>query len=261
MNGDESGRVVGVDDPEGLAALAAAVRAWEPRFELVRPPLDAQLYEPDGTLYAVCLAESMTVGGGHRERPLGRGDALVVPRDLAIEAGPQVDLLALRYDGPPPDHFRERFLQVWGFETYPAPAIDPARAGLAAVIPLADVRHRIPYAILDVSETSGQLFYAKDGLALVVGLSGRVSLRQVPDTGGPTLVIGPRDLATLPPEFTGRASGSGRLGVLTLFRELTHHARRLSRETADGKILSPEYRPTTQRPPVSPENMGDMGQI
>ena len=64
----------------------------------------------------------MTVMAGRRRQEIARGDAIVVPRGLALDIEPEVDLLGVRYDGPPPDHFRERFIQVWGFEHLAAQA-------------------------------------------------------------------------------------------------------------------------------------------
>jgi hypothetical protein len=119
-------RVLDRDDDAGLAALAACLRDWEPRLDLYRAPREARLFEPDGTLYAIALDDGMTITTERRALALGRGDALVVPQGLALDIEPAVDLLCIRHDGPPPDHFRERFIQIWGFEHAPSPPLSRA---------------------------------------------------------------------------------------------------------------------------------------
>ena len=114
--------VADLSDAGAVQAMSDALRAWEPRLELYLPPRHARLFEPDGTLYAVALSGPMTVVAGRRRQEIARGDAIVVPQGLALDIEPEVDLLGVRYDGPPPDHFRERFIQVWGFEHLAAQA-------------------------------------------------------------------------------------------------------------------------------------------
>ena len=53
-------------DPLDWPLLAEAIRRWEPELEPYLPPLHARLYEPDGTLYAVALADGLTVTAGAR---------------------------------------------------------------------------------------------------------------------------------------------------------------------------------------------------
>src|SRR5579871_4270234 len=114
---------------EPFAQLAAAVSAWEPAFELVVPPRDARLFEPDGTLYAVAIGPTHTIRYNHRERVISSGDLIVVPCALALDVEPEVRMLGIRYVGPAPDHFRERFIQVWGFEHIPGSS---AKGGTSA---------------------------------------------------------------------------------------------------------------------------------
>ena len=147
--------VADLSDAGAVQAMSDALRAWEPRLELYLPPRHARLFEPDGTLYAVALSGPMTVIAGRRRQEIARGDAIVVPRGLALDIEPEVDLLGVRYDGPPPDHFRERFIQVWGFEHLAAQASRVrSDGGVRDVIPADDVRHRISYAVLRPDVTS-----------------------------------------------------------------------------------------------------------
>ena len=143
--------VADLSDAGAVQAMSDALRAWEPRLELYLPPRHARLFEPDGTLYAVALSGPMTVVAGRRRQEIARGDAIVVPQGLALDIEPEVDLLGVRYDGPPPDHFRERFIQVWGFEHLAAQASTCYAPTVASATssPSDDVRHRISYAFFD----------------------------------------------------------------------------------------------------------------
>ena len=109
-----------IDDPEQLDSLSAWVKDWDPCFTVLRPPREALLYEPDGTLYAFARSGPMTIKLWHRLRTLDLADAIVVPQGLALEIEPAVDLWAICCVGTPPDHFRERFIQVWGFDHVPS---------------------------------------------------------------------------------------------------------------------------------------------
>ena len=124
------------------------VRGWEPCFAIERPPRNALLYELDGTLYAIALGAEMAITRNHRTRRLLLGDAIVVPQGLALEIEPEVDLLAIRCEGTPPDHFRERFIQVWGYDHFPAPRqpADPSLGTFREVIPASDTRFPLSYA-------------------------------------------------------------------------------------------------------------------
>ena len=112
--------IANLDDVSTLEGLSAEIRAWDPAFDLVRPATDALLYEPDGTLYAVALQAPMTAEFNRRTRDVLPGDLLIVPRSVPVEIEPTVDLLGVRFEGDPPDHFRERFIQVWGYDHLPA---------------------------------------------------------------------------------------------------------------------------------------------
>lgn len=119
------------------ASLENALREFEPLF-WVGPwgeTLD-RLYEPDGTLYAICLDGPTELTTDRRKVRVEKGDLVVVPPAVALDATPAARWLGLVYTGPYPYHFRERFIQVWGFEHIPL--------GLDAGDPhQPDLRHRI----------------------------------------------------------------------------------------------------------------------
>lgn len=243
MSSDVINRVVSVDDPVPFAAVAALVREWEPRLEFYRPPADALLYEPDGTLYAVCLADALTVQTGNRVRVVRKGDVIVVPQAYAVDVDPVVDLVAFRHDGPPPDHFRERFIQVWGLDHLSAPPHN--RPGITEVIPSADARFRTPYAVIDVEPTEPADIPPSNEPRIILGLEGKPAalftegslLREVP--------LPPRSLMMLPPGAEGyRILGRGRVGLLTALSEMAHLGRRRNLGERPSSP-SPEYSPPT----------------
>lgn len=227
-------RPIAIDDAERLRELSAAIRAWEPSLELVRPEREALLYEPDGTLYAVCLSEAAVYRTHWRESLLGRGDLIVVPKALAVDAGSEVDLIGFRHDGQAPDHFRERFIQVWGFEHLQVPSG-------TVEMRLADVRHRVPYAVVDVSEAKGCVSRVSGDLTVLVGLEGFVSIEfaEDGDRGGYALL--PGFVMGLVAGRTWEIGGTGRVGILRVVDEISHQARRLEHQEGEGLSISSEY--------------------
>jgi hypothetical protein len=225
------------DDPAQFDALAEALRDWEPHLDPYIPPRFARLFEPDGTLSAICLGDSLTIATDRRRVTVSRGDAIVVPSGLALDAEPEVKLLGIRYDGPPPDHFRERFIQVWGFEHFPAPARPIAGQGFREVIPVSDVRHRVPYAVWDLSKQTTALQTTGLHVALMIGLEGGPSLlfddQTEPETVAPGLLV------AIGPGLSYRLAGPGRVGRLFLMTEMIHNARR----DDPSRAMSPEYPP------------------
>ena len=231
-------RAARLDDVDDRDALAAAIRDWEPRLELEIPRRDALLYEPDGTLYAICLADTIALRTDRRTVDVHKGDAIVLPQAFAVDAGPVVDLLALRHLGPPPHHFRERFIQVWGFEHLRAPSPKPGSTGRAELIAMADPRHRVPYAVVDVAGL--EECPPSSDLQLFVALEGLVTLF----LDGPLrVVLQPREVLAALPGTVLRLAGPGRAGVITVLDDLAHN----SRIARAGALLenhpSPEYQP------------------
>ena len=228
---------------------------WEPCFSLHRPSRHEILYEPDGTLYAVALGTPMTISLHHRERAIRAGDIVVVPPALALEVEPEVDFLAVRWTGIVPDHFRERFIQVWGYDHFPADLeVSRAPAGqedFRELIPEADLR--FPCAVglwqLAGSEQASAPRQTGYDLDLLLCREGpvRVSVEEIHrphelDRG---------HLLGLGPELTYRASGAGQLVVIRLSAAAVFDARRTLDRHRRGGGISPESVPGSS-PPVRP---------
>jgi len=231
-----------LDDASALERLSAEVRAWDPAFDLLRPPSDALLYEPDGTLYAVALHAPMTAEFNHRIRDLRPGDLLIVPRSVPVGVEPTVDLLGIRFEGEPPDHFRERFIQVWGYDHYPA--ADPN-----ASVADADLRFPIRRSVTPVSETPvplpGSTAYDR---RLVIVLDGRISVGAGID-GRSSVDLGPRDVLLTDGEPALVAHGSGLLVMIQVEPEIVFEGRRAAGRSAGA-------RPTPEYLPPSPQSSG-----
>jgi hypothetical protein len=221
--------------------MDAAIREWEPRLELCVPPPDARLFEPDATLYAVSLAPTHTVEYHRKATHVSLGDMIVVPAGLALDVEPEVRMLGVRYDGPPPDHFRERFIQVWGFDHFPAPqevSLDEVGPGPQAVIAATDVRHRVIYDVWHVpSHLSAPMGTGLD-VALLIGLEGEAEV-DVTDGRG-RVGVSPGMVVAIGPGLVYRVGGDGRLGRVTLLAELAHQARRRE-DLHKAPPPSPEY--------------------
>jgi hypothetical protein len=220
-----------LDDPSALARLSDAVREWDPTFELYRPSPDALLYEPDGTLFAVALTSPMTFECHRRKRSVRPGDLLVVPAGLAVGVEPVVDLLGLRFEGAPPDHFRERFIQVWGYDLLPA---EDDREIVAA----ADLRFPLSYSVRRLDESSATLTPRSAlGRTLLIVLEGRIVVE-----GREAETLAPRDVLMAEGDEASIVRGPGRLAVLHVEPEILFSARRAEARRA-GAPAVPEYLP------------------
>jgi hypothetical protein len=232
--------IADLDDASALERLSSEVRAWDPAFDLVRPPSDALLYEPDGTLYALALQAPMTAEFNHRTRELQPGDLLIVPRSVPVGIEPTVDLLGIRFEGEPPDHFRERFIQVWGYDYFPAP-----ESGAAAAE--ADLRFPVRRSIVTVAEGPATLAGSTGhDRRLVIVLEGRVAVEGV-DDGRPSVELGPRDVLLTDGAVELAARGPGRLAILHLEPEIVFEARRAAGRRS-GTGPTPEYLPPSPQP-------------
>ncbi len=228
-----------VEDDPSVVALAALVREWEPHLDLAAFRDDPLVYEPDGTLYAVGLGPGVTLSARHKAKAFRRGDAIVVPRSVAIDAEPGVDLVAIRHDGTPPYHFRERFIQTWGYEHRPAPEAGTV-GGDFEVIPEDDARYRVPCRLVR-STRSGRAGSTGPDLHLWAGLGGEGTIQDAATGRGVDLVAG--TLALILPACSYRVEGSlvaARLVLRTEVLYMEHLAEQLRRP---APTWTPEFDP------------------
>lgn len=225
-------------DESALAGLIAALRAWEPRLDLFVSNDDSTLFEPDGTLYAVCLSES-NLRFRHRVGVVRMGDALIVPQGVAVEADPGLDYVGIRHEGIPPYHFRERFIQSRGFEHVEAPTGNSIR--VEPIIPFRDARYRMSYARIAASGSSLDVLDVGLDAQLVVVYAGdgRVTCGDEPDG----LELTSDSLALIPAGLSYQIEGNLVAICLRLEPELTYEARRMTESAAKGPAWSPEHDP------------------
>ena len=222
-----------LQDPAQVERLSQWVRAWEPRFALERPPRDALLYEPDETLYAIALGTEMAITWNHRTRRIRRGDAIVVPPGLALEVEPEVELLAIRFEGSPPDHFRERFIQVWGYEhfTPTTQAEDSTPGGFREVIPASDTRFPLSYAAGLLSEPAdlrrSNALKHGENLEVLINLDPIILVTVGIDSSARAIAVPSHHVLGLGPGLDWQPIGPALLGALRLCSEPFFEARRL----------------------------------
>ena len=233
-------RAFDLDDPAALASLSRLLRSWEPRLELYKPLRDAFLYEPDGTLYSIALRDGMIFKTDRRGVAVNSGDMVVVPGGHGVDAGDDVDLIAFRHDGPPPDHFRERFIQVWCFDHRPTPTYGTPNTGVIDIVAVSDVRLRIPYAVVDVNLADEAVVSASDEVVLLLGLNGQVAVEVIGARDKASIVLSPRHAVAVSPGSQFRLTGQGRVGLLTILNDLANVARVASHADSDK---GPEYVP------------------
>lgn len=227
-------------DDAALAALGDAIRAWEPTLDLAWARDDPMIFEPDGTLYAVGLAAETTLLARHKARAFRRGDMIVVPRSVAIDAEePGARFVALRHDGIAPYHFRERFIQTWGYEHRPASPASPDESP-DDVIPDAEVRLRIPYRRFGIGDGRHDGSTGLDAHLLLL-LEGRATIGR-PD-GEEVREVGPDDLALVVGGCDYWIEGRAVVGRLILKAEAAYEASLTAALAAPGPGPSPEFRP------------------
>ena len=213
-----------LDKPADVQMLSAIVQEWEPHLELYRPPRGSFLYEPDGTLYGFALGKRMTFTTDRRSVTVSAGDLVVIPQGRGVDAGVDVDLIALRHDGTPPDHFRERFIQVWGFEHLPISSSLADNGERHEIVPPSEVRLRIPYAILNVNSVKANVGVGSDDLVILVAFTGELSVRVAPPENIRITALLAREAMAIEPGRSWNITGTGQVGILTLRSELAHEA-------------------------------------
>lgn len=231
-------------DRAALVGAAEALRDWDALWDLEVPPRDARLYDAEATLYGVCL-RSMTVPYNHRAERAERGDLLVVPRELALDVEPEVDMLALRRAGDPPDHFRERFIQVWGFERLGPRDSEPAPRAAAVVISSNDVRYPLSYSLDRGGPATGVWNATEHATAVLIGLEGRRTVA-VRDESRGLHALDAGDALLVGPGLEFACEGDGLLGLATLFTALGHEVRRAAAARI-GMAPGPEFDPAARR--------------
>lgn len=196
-----------LDDKGGLTEIADALRAWNPQVELDCQVEISLLFAPDATVYAMNLAGPCTVAFEHRRRAIQRGDLVVVPPGIAVEVDGGGRFLQLRDYGPPPPQFRERFLQVHGFEVRP-----PGIPGTVA-----PQGHRIRHRVVEgsagsITEIHGDIREA----CLLVGLEGRQELNRAEDVEEVVGSIHAGTVVHLRPDTRVQLRGSGELLIVRI---------------------------------------------
>lgn len=223
-----------------IAAMAEVVRAWEPKLDLDVLHDEPMLYEPDGTLYGVALSLETTLTVRHKSRSVRRGDAIVVPQSVSVDADPEVSLLVIRHEGVPPPHFRERFIQTWGMDHLPlVPSI--TNGARTEVLPVKSSRFRLAYSVLETAtETVRDATEQNLHLLLVLEGKGRLAL-----DGMGEIHLEPDRLALLSTGVTYRVDGPALLGRLILETESTHEARKMAESLRNPLAANPEYHAPT----------------
>ncbi|WZO99740.1 hypothetical protein EP7_001352 [Isosphaeraceae bacterium EP7] len=221
---------------EGFEALKAALSAWEPALDLDVLRGCPRLYEPDGTLHAVCLSEAATFVTDRREVEVRRGDLIVLPRSVGVDVLPSIDAITVRHDGPQPFHFRERFIQVWTFEHLAAPARSPDQPR-HTLLETSGLLHRLGYAILDAVGGETISIEAREACHILVGLGGEL---RIEIQGEPSRILALGEVALAPPWLSYRVDGTGRYGELSMISEFAHEGRALERRRETGRV-SPEF--------------------
>lgn len=225
------------DNPTQFLLLASAVHEWEPELEVEYLPTQGRLYDPDRTLYAVCLSDETTVSTDRRQQLISRGELIVLPESRAIETTPDCDFLAVRSSGPPPYHFRERFIQVWAFDHLTS-APQTTAAGLLEALAAVESQHRIGFAHFELGREAIALPARGLDRFLLVSLEGVTTVES--DGLQPSVELPPGTIALTTPGQGLRAAGPSRLAVLSLSTEGVHQARLLATRRAAAR-LTPEY--------------------
>lgn len=221
-------------------ALEQALREFEPVF-WVGPWGESleRLYEPDGTLYAICLDGPVVVSTDRRRVTVHRGDLVVLPPMVAVELSHPARWFGLVYTGPYPYHFRERFIQVWGFEhmasQWLVPSSQPVEQDEKTGRDRRDLRHRL-YAQFRGPRTGDSAMGPEFVLKVTLDSERPEGFRVAWKSPSESIEddSGPRPAEDLPTDTI----------VLEIPTEAFYLTHRLARPPAtDAPAMSPEYRP------------------
>jgi hypothetical protein len=230
-------------DSPALQRAATALREWDPCWDLDVPDRHARVYDADGTLYALCVGDTMSARHNHRECRFVTGDLVIIPREFALDIEPEVGLLALRHSGAAPDHFRERFIQVWGFEHL---AASDALVRDGDIVPPDDARYPLAYSVWLTGEKLRT--QRATGLECALAVSfGDVPCRVSLNSEVPAHELARGDALLLGPGLEFAVDCEGPWGLVILFNELSHQGRRLV-ATAAGRPPGPEFIPPPRGP-------------
>lgn len=224
--------IVDPADPGALARLGSEVRAWEPLLEVGVGRALGRLYDPDATVYAILLEPVSTLATDRRRVPIGPGDLVIVPAAVAIEVEPAATFVLVNHLGRPPHHFRERFIQVWGFEHLPAP-VDPA-----VVVEPSSRGHRIVYEVLKPENTDGlALRLSPFALHLGFAIGAAMEFREAEESTW--RAVTEQRLVLWGPGWSGQVRSAGMIGLVTMAPEAVQEAG----EKVRFASRSPEYPP------------------
>jgi hypothetical protein len=101
--------------PGALGGVEGRIRDWDPALELSWEDSIPRLYDGNATQYVIIMSGT-ELQTDRRRVAVTRGDVAAVAADVAVDLSEAAEGVILRDFGPAPAHFRERFLQVWGFE-------------------------------------------------------------------------------------------------------------------------------------------------
>lgn len=219
-------------------ALESALRDFEPVF-WIGPWGDSmeRLYEPDGTLYVICLDGPVVVSTDRRSVRVNRGDLVILPPAVAVELSRSVRWFGIVYTGPYPYHFRERFIQVWGFEHVAGRSGSAAEANAPPDAPVeaGDLRHRV-YASFGSNQGSGEPSGPEFVLSVQLDPESPEGFRV--DWAAPGSTSGTAFAAN-----SGEPQACDRV-LLTIPTEAVYLTHREARPApVASRTLSPEYRP------------------
>ena len=221
---------------EETARIADALAAWEPTLGLSVYQNEPSFFDADATIYGIVLSDDSTLTVRHKPRNVGRGDAIVVPRGVLVDAEPGVTMLALTHDGVAPVHFRERFIQTWGMEHLP---LVETNESVAVVIPGDSARYRLSYEVVDL--TSGPVLNTTGlNIHMLVVLAGAPRLL-IDDS--PVIELESDHLALIPSLVTYHLDGVGRIGRVVFETETAHESRKFNLAVERLENSDPEFRP------------------
>jgi mannose-6-phosphate isomerase-like protein (cupin superfamily) len=222
---------------EETARIADALTAWEPTLGLSVYQNEPSFFDADATIYGIVLSDDSTLMVRHKPRNVKRGDAIVVPRGVSIDAEPGVTMFALTHEGVAPVHFRERFIQTWGMEHLP---LRESNESVAIVVPGEAARYRLSYEVLDLTSAGAVLTATGLNIHLLVVVAGAPRL-SVDDTS--VIELTPDQLALVPSLVSYRLDGVGRIGRIVLETETAHESRKFNLAVERLENSDPEFRP------------------
>jgi len=215
-----------VQDLDAVKSMSRAITSWDPLLSL-KVGHGESLYDGVRTCYGLNVGAETTLAFRDRKELAKTGDAIVMPPAVRVAAFPAADFVWVCHEGLAPEHLRGAAGLAMGFEHFSLALGHEDRSICGhrrEVLPVTDLRHRVHYHFVEISNPEPHLHADMVELYYVLGGEGNVrigpsldQLTEVPVRADHLLAVGPG--------LYHVASDGLRMCIWFLYNEAAHRRR------------------------------------